>query len=285
MQKMLLAASLAALFVAPVFGQMPQKTEIFDEKEAKTAPLDGIVARRETAEKMVLRHQPLRENDVIWEQKVWRVIDVREKQNQPFADPRAPFFDLLKTEIERGAITAFSTESDRFDRAFSSEEVAQLLVETDTLPVFDVETGLETVQIVRNDIDGADIRRFRVKEVWFFDKNTSTVGVRILGIAPLRSVFDSETGDFRYEKPLFWVYWPDCREAMARYRVFQPRNDAAPMTWDDAIEMRRFASTVVKGSNVRDERLEDIFSGRDRLLEGEKIAAEIFSFEHDLWSW
>ena len=108
---------------------------------------------------------------------------------------------------------------------------------------------------------------------------------RILGIAPLVSVFDKSTGDFKYEKPLFWIHYPTSREVFARYQVFNPVNDASVMSWEDVFEMRQFAATIYKESNVADRRIEEYASGRDQLLEGQKISSEIFNFEHDLWSW
>ena len=60
-----------------------------------------------------------------------------------------------------------------------------------------------------------DIKRYRLKEVWFFDSRTSTLGVRILGIAPLKEEYD-DNGNFKYERPLFWAYYPQCRELLAR---------------------------------------------------------------------
>ena len=50
------------------------------------------------------------------------------------------------------------------------------------------------------------------------------------------------------------------------------------------MEMRFFSSYVIKERNVLDRRLEDIYSGLDILMEGEKIKQEIFNYEHDLWS-
>ena len=48
--------------------------------------------------------------------------------------------------------------------------------------------------------------------------------------------------------------------------------------------MRYFDSYVIKESNVYDRRLEDYLSGRDLLLEGEKIEEAIFNKEQDMWS-
>jgi hypothetical protein len=56
------------------------------------------------------------------------------------------------------------------------------------------------------------------------------------------------------------------------------------MSWEDIMEMRYFSSYIYKESNVYDRRLQDYLSGVDLLLEADKIKNEIFSFEHDLWS-
>jgi len=111
--------------------------------------------------------------------------------------------------------------------------------------------------------------------------------VRILGIAPLQEVFDEDTGTFKYELPLFWVYYPEAREVLSRYTVFNEMNDASVITWSDLFEMRRFSSYIYKQSNVLDVRLIDMFpnSGVDRLLESEKIKSELFNWEHDLWTY
>ncbi len=249
------------------------------------APLDDITFRTSLADHRVLPYQPIREADIMWEKRIWRIIDVREKLNHPFADAKMPFFKIMKDGIEAGNLMAYSVENDKFTSPLGAEQIQSLLYSTDTVSIFDVQTGEEVLQAVSNVIDETDVQRFRVKEVWYFDKNLGQLKCRILGIAPLISVFDKTTGDFRYEKPLFWVHYPSIRENLARFQVFNAGNDASPMSWEDVFEMRQFASTIYKESNVADRKIEEYATGRDQLLTGQKIASEIFNFEHDLWSW
>jgi gliding motility associated protien GldN len=154
----------------------------------------------------------------------------------------------------------------------------------DTVITFDPETYDEQLQIVRNEINPEDVKRFRIKEVWFFDEETSTLQVRILGIAPLIDVKD-ENGNFKYEKPMFWVYYPGARQMLAKEKVFNIGNDGSPLSWEDLFEMRYFASYIYKESNVFDRRLQEYLTGVDLLLESDKIKQQIFNFEHDLWSY
>ena len=154
----------------------------------------------------------------------------------------------------------------------------------DTIIAFDPETYEEEITIVRNDLNPEDIKQFRLKEIWFFDEESATLQVRVLGIAPLKDEYD-ENGNYKYTTPLFWAYYPECREILARHKVFNPENDASPMTWEDLMERRQFSSYIMKRSNVYDRKVEDYLTGVDMLLEAEKIRMEIFNFEHDLWSY
>lgn len=271
-------------FNNPIQAQTPEdiKTESSEPDEDK--PLDDIVEKRIIKERQVMGYQPLREADIFWEKRIWRVIDIREKMNLPFAYPEMPFFTILMDSAINGDITVYSTDDDKFSYKLEPDEVADMGATVDTVITFDPETYEEQVQVVRNELNPEDVKRFRMKEVWFFDEEVSTMQVRILGIAPLIDVKD-DNGNFRYEKPLFWVYYPECREVLARNKVFNTGNDASPLSWEDLLEMRFFASYIFKESNVYDRRLEHYLTGVDLLLEADKIKNEIFNFEHDLWSY
>ena len=160
-----------------------------------------------------------------------------------------------------------------------------MLSSADTVITFDPDSYEEIVEVVRNDMDPLDVERYRLKEVWFFDEETSRMNVRILGISPMRNVYDRETGEFRYEQPMFWIYYPECREMFARHQVFNDWNDASPVSWEDLFEMRFFSSYVFQERDIKGRRLDGYLSGVDLLLEAEKIKDEIFNFEQDLWSY
>jgi gliding motility associated protien GldN len=269
-------------------AQNPQEIEILtetSEPEATDAPLDDVVKKEIMMERKVLPYQPVRESDVFWEKRIWRIIDVREKMNLPFAYPEAPFFKLLSDAATNGDLPVYSTEDDKFSKRLSTDDVLSMLSKSDTIVTFDPETYAEKVTVVRNDINWEDVKRFRVKEVWFFDKETSTMQVRVLGIAPLIDVKDNE-GNFRFERPMFWVYYPQAREMFARNRVFTlGGNTNATISWEDLFEMRYFASYIYKESNVYDRKIDEYLTGVDLLMESEKIKNDIFNWEHDLWQY
>ena len=261
-----------------------EQTEMRTEAGEFDAPLDGVVEKKLITDRRVLPYDPIREADIFWEKRIWRVIDVREKLNLPFAYPVEPFFAILMKAAEEGEITVYGTEDDKFSYPLAPDEVASMGATVDTIIAFDPETYEEEITIVRNDLNPEDIKQFRIKEIWFFDEESSTLQVRILGIAPLKDEYD-ENGNYKYTTPLFWAYYPECREILSRHKVFNANNDASPMTWQDMMEMRQFSSYIMKRSNVYDRKVEDYLTGVDMLLEAEKIRMEIFNFEHDLWSY
>ncbi len=276
------------LVTAPttMYAQIISETSESESEEGpdEDAPLDDIVERTISHERRVMPYEPIREADIFWEKRVWRVIDVREKMNKPFSYPGNPFINIIMTAAMDGDIRVFGTEDDKFTAKLDPMEAAAMGSAVDTITTFDPETYEEEIKVVRNDLNPEDIKRFRIKEIWFFDEESSTMKVRILGIAPLREVYD-DNGNFRYEQPMFWVYYPEARELFAKERAFNPYNDASPMTWEDIFEMRFFSSYIYKVSNEYDRRIEDYLTGVELLLEADKLKNEIFNFEHDLWEY
>ncbi|MEM1328727.1 MAG: gliding motility protein GldN [Bacteroidota bacterium] len=248
------------------------------------APLDDITEKHLLKERRVLSYAPVREADILWEKKIWRIIDTREKINSPFRYPDRTFFDILLNAIFEQKIKAYSTEDDRFSRELSRPEIEEQLFRKDTFEIVDPETYEVTYQIVRHDINPEEIVRYRLKEVAFFDSRTSRMQTRLLGIAPIRSAH-TENGVVKYETPLFWIYYPHCREVLAHEPVITGFNDLETVSWEDIFEMRYFSSYIYKQSNIKDERIQDYLSGRDILVESEKIKNELFNLEQDLWSY
>jgi gliding motility associated protien GldN len=248
-------------------------------------PADSPYSRTSAMETQPLSYQHLREADVFFEKRIWRVIDVREKVNQAFSYPKAPFVSIIMTAAQQKELPLYSVvNQDSLKTRLSAIDINHIISQTDTIMVIDPVTFEEKITEVSSEISPDDIKRFRVKEAWIFDKQTSTLQCRILAIAPLREIKD-EKGNFRYEQPMFWASYPQLRRVLAHKEVFNTQNDGQRMTWDDLFEMRMFSSYITKESNVHDRRIADYKQGNDALLESANIKNSIFNFEHDLWSY
>ncbi len=284
-----LLSLVAMVFVAgQMMAQLPEVPRTESSEPFFEKPIDDIVEKKIINERRVLSYEPIREADILWEKRIWRVIDVREKINAPFNYPGEYFVKIILDAAMNGEITAYDVPTDagvsEFSYPLEPNEVAALAATVDTVISYDPDTYEEEIQIVRNEINPEDIKKFRIKEVWYFDRKYSTLKVRILGIAPIIDKYD-ENDNFLFDRPMFWIYYPECRELLSRHRVFSEFNDAALVSWEDLFRMRKFSSYIFKESNVFDRRLQDYVSGVDLLLEGEKIKADIFNKEHDMWTY
>ena len=97
---LLLLATVAPYEALAEIPEAPIMTEASDPNENR--PLDDIVEKRLTFAKRVLPYDHVREADIFWEKRIWRVIDIREKMNLPFAYPERPFFSILMDAASAG---------------------------------------------------------------------------------------------------------------------------------------------------------------------------------------
>ena len=234
--------------------------------------------------------QPLREDDIMWKKRVWREIDVRQKQNMPFIYPGdentggGSFIEILIDAVKKGKVMAYSPMDERFTTAFTKEQIMDALVgKPDTVYIENIETGEREMKITRTEFNPNDINKFRIKEDVIFDRNLGRKVTRIIGLAPLLDK-KSSSGEYIGSAPFFWLYYPDIRDVLAQYEVFNPENDIARMTWDDYFEGRFFSSYIYKISNPFDQRFKDFgMNEMDVLNEGQRVSEELMNKEHDMW--
>ena len=250
-------------------------------------PLDGAYVKTTTKEKEVIPYEFIREADVFWQKRIWRIIDVREKMNLPFSYPQQPLIEIIHTAAKNGELTVYDPgvdNADQFKQVMDPEQVAKIGSSTDTTIGINPETLEEETKIIKNELTWDKIKKYRVKEDWIFHEQTSTMMVRILGIAPVREGFDN-AGNYIGDELMYWCYYPDLRPVLAKYEVYNARNDAQRLSWEDLFESRMFESYIYKESNVYDRKVSEYATGLDQLLESDRVKQQMFEFEHDLWNY
>jgi gliding motility associated protien GldN len=255
---------------------------------------DASIERNLIKDRQPLAYEHIREDDAVYRQRVWREIDTREKMNLPFrysADEdngNQRFISIILKAIRDREITAFDPLDDRFTTPLTPQAVMESFSGgVDTVPVYDLQGNIERYEVRTKEVDPDSIYQFRVKEEWVFDKESSRMFVRILGICPVKPIYTS-TGQFIDMSPLFWIYYPDARGVLSRFEAFNGKNFGARMTWEELFENRMFSSYITKTTmdNPYDRRLKDFIKDPIlRLLEGENIKDKIFNYEQDLWSY
>ena len=258
---------------------------------------DAAVDQNLVIEKTAMPYENIREDDAVYRVRVWREIDGREKQNLPFqyaADEdngSQRFISILLRGIQSGEITAFSGDDDRFTTPITAEAAMNAFGSgKDTVPVLDRDGNTVSYQVRQKSVDPDSIYKFRIKEEWIFDKESSRLFVRILGIAPVMPFYRSDGVKIQgSERPLWWIYYPDARAVLSKASVYNPKNYGARMSWEDLFEGRMFSSYIVQSTfdNPFNLPLSAVYPNNTlfRLLEGEKVKEKIFNYEQSLWSY
>ncbi len=258
---------------------------------------DEAVETSSLRDRTPLPYENLRADDALFRHKIWREIDTREKLNLPFkysADENngnQRFISILFKAIQDSAVTVFDAIDDRFTTPLNVSQVSgKVAGDSVAVPVFDA-NGVQTgVKYQRNDINLDSFYKFHVKEEVIFDKESSRLFWRILGIAPVKNVTTS-LGVNLGETELFWVYYPDMRPIFAKYEVYNGKNFGARMSWEELFDSRMFYGRIIKSTidNPYDLLIKNYSGLGDKpilqLLEGENIKEKVFNYEQDLWSY
>ena len=262
---------------------------------------DDAVERNLVKDRTPLAYENLREDDAVYREKVWREIDTREKMNLPFRyaanedNGNQRFISILFKAIQdgpdNGGVTVFAPIDDRFTTPMTISEVAEKISGgTIKVPIYDSLGNITGYKETAAEVNLDSFYKFRIKEEVIFDKESSRLFWRILGIAPVKNVITSAGVDLG-ESELFWVYYPDMRPIFAKFEVYNGKNFGARMTWEELFESRMFYGRIIKSTldNPWDLKLSEQTGLKDnrilQLLEGENIKDRRFNYEQNLWSY
>lgn len=261
----------------------------------KAQVIDGAYVKKTTVDRKPAPLSTIREADVLWSKTVWRIIDLREKSNQHLYYPvrdiqgRNNLFNTLMKGIEDKRITAFdaSRTDNEFKEPITFNQVKQQFGDSvKIIKVTDINTGNDRDSVVQSDLPVADVKQIEIKEVWYFDKQKSTLQVRVLGICPIRVYKKDPTDSTSVRKRLFWVYYPEIRTLLAKRENMNELNEARSLSFDDIFLSRKFDGYIVKEENIYNNRsIEEYAAGEYAFKESERIKNSIFDFEQDLWEY
>lgn len=238
-------------------------------------------------ERPIIAYPYLREADVKFSRRVIRCIDVRQKMNKQLEWPRQALNRLLYTELSKGNIIAYKTDSllsfyntEDFTKRGGQEIVTFVSTDPDDPTIGRDSTFYEPYNY-------ENIKKYWVMEDWIFDYKHSVFKPRIIGLAPIFA--PSYGGLVGKEQPLCWIKMDEIRPLLANTEMFNRYNDASRLSFDDFFQMRIFDSYIVYESNVFDnfinqfEEFED--DGVAALLKSDEAKNDLFIFEHDLWQY
>ena len=257
---------------------------------------DNIIERNLVKDRNPLQYKNIREDDAVYKHRIWREIDTREKINLPFRyslveDNGSQRFISILINAIKGGVTAFDPLDDRFTTALTTQQALGALSsgKPDTIPVSDLEGNVIKYNVMTKEPSLDSVYKYLIKEEVVFDKESSRLYTRILGIAPEMPITLSDGTSLGTMRKLFWIYYPELRTTLAKYEVYNPKNFGARMSWEDLFESRMFSSYITKTTldNPFDQSLKEKY-GKNTLfvlLEGEAVKEKIFNYEQSLWSY
>jgi gliding motility associated protien GldN len=261
--------------------------------------LTEVYTREHIPNKAPVPYAYIREADVMWAKDIYRMIDLKQKQNLPLYYPTKPIndrynlVDLILWGIDNEGVRAFSSDDPKneFTIPLDRTKIDDVLgAGTQTIKKTDLNTGMVIDTVIQNERKTDEVKQIMVKEKWFFDKNHSVMNVRIVGICPIRVYYKLDDQglptDLILKQKTFWVYFPEIRPLLARHEIFNNNNDAQRISFDDYFMQRRFNSYIFAESNVYSNRAINSYAlGMDAMLESEKVKEYLFEMEHDLWEY
>lgn len=241
------------------------------------------------------------DRDILWSKTIWEIIDLDERINFPYYYPtdtlnlgpdRRSLFHILKNNLRSGNIKEVY-DDDYFQIKLTYREILDKLVSIDTLDAgfeqLNAGEALDPQYVNRRNITAREIRQYRIKGTWYFNKRQGELKYRLLGLAPVApDVYTLDKPEAEQDLvELFWIWFPDARISLNTSTVFNTRNSSQPITYDHMLNSRRFNSIIYKEENVYEDRLINEYIFEDalqQLLESERIKSVIRDFEQDMWN-
>jgi gliding motility associated protien GldN len=311
MRKYWIIAIIILVFISTRSLQAQSKLMPFFEK-------NGTVALQTTAMNSladtiaVVNH---RADDVVWSRIVYRIIDMRDKQNYQLYFPSIPneqyrsLFRLIIDAVVNDTLRAYDKVERGISPLYKNELPKDSLknifvyITNDTINKTTTKEQLISEDPITQKLNVSrflypayvkDQLKFLVQEIVFFDKHTSRMYTKIIGIAPLYALTESnitlgtnvDAWNYFQSSVLCWFLFDELRPYLARQYVIPSGNDTQRLTYDEFFAQRLYSSYLLGDSNSYNRMLLQYLTDPNKIKkEQQRIETELLNFEQDLWEY
>lgn len=263
-----------------------------------------------------------RAEDVIWSRVVYRIIDMRYKQNfqlyHPVRYDHPEYRSLFKVIVD-AIVDGMPVYENRMDQIRPDFKKPVSRTVLPTIFLADDPTADHSNDPTYMDVSSSDAMlihydsiqdklsfhfypyedfvqnqlKYVIQEVIFFDRHTSRLYSKIMAIAPLQadkiSVKEGDNIDYTHamiESLLFWIPFDDLRPYLKRQFIMPQKNDTKRVTFDEFFQKKLYTSYILGDGNIYDRLITDYATTPEEVKkEQDRIAAELLNFEQDLWEY
>lgn len=245
-----------------------------------------------------------RADDIVWSRTVYKVIDMRFKQNYQLYFPTRPteeyrsLFRVMLDAIVNGVnVYRRNTRDIRpmYDEKLTGAELSQVFAFDDdpanNILQVDTITDQRSINMDQYMSYVKNQMKFLIQERFFFDKHTSRMYSKIIAIAPMYALRPDNTESkesmayFR-NSILCWIAFDELRPYLVKQNVIADGNDTERLNYDDFFTQRLYDSYLLGDSNMYSRMLLDYMADESKLKsEQQRIETELMNFEQDLWEY
>lgn len=273
-----------------------------------------------------LTHLDHRADDVVWARVVYSIVDLRDIRNVQLAYPTGQdvvyrnLFRLISDGVvnkipvyypnEAGVSPYFDTTNiipvNKLSDVFFIETNVGGAQYID--PLFELDSATNTLNLSNRIYNrfSSGVKKFMLQKVYYFDKHLSTIGSKIIGIAPMRTETDNLYGSFDMgfgdeeesapgttalksalsESILCWFLYDDLKAHFSSQPIYPGSNAAQRVSYHEFFSKKMFADYLVGDNNLM-KRLygntEDISLAQLK-KEISQVEDELIEIESDIWA-
>ena len=256
-----------------------------------------------------------RADDIVWSRIVYRIIDMRDKQNYQLYFPVIPneqyksLFRVMLDATIKDSLKAY----DKIERDI--QPLYKRVLSKDSLKnyfqIFEKDTINNTIRktplIIPDSITQQPVvstyaykdyvknqLKFLVQEIVFFDKHTSRMYSKIIAIAPLYALTETnvtldtavDAWSYFQSSVLCWFLFDELRPYLARQYVIPNGNNTQRLTYDEFFAQKFYSDYLLGDSNLNNRMLLQYLTDPNKIRKEQKrIETELLNFEQDLWEY